>query len=181
MEEDSPLLALDWAVLVAPGSSELQYNVLVYGWTQKNLWCLFSDNPFPIVLLVYLCRNSPIIVCVIAWMTAGSVESPPPPVLSGRGVPYTSSLERDDAMDARREASLWTLMSAVDCCRRVTGALPFADAESEFDIDGCGRMVLVWPLRFCVEIAERVRTDWWGVVMVARRSYSPSKSGLWAR
>ena len=27
---------------------------------------------------VYLYKNSPIIVCVMAWMTAGSVEPPPP-------------------------------------------------------------------------------------------------------
>lgn len=71
-----PLFAFDSPALDAPGSAELQYNVLVYGCTQKNRLCRFSPCPFPIALRVYLYKNSPIIVCVIAWMTAGSVDEP---------------------------------------------------------------------------------------------------------
>ena len=76
-ETHSPLLAFCSVTLVAPGSAELQYKVLVYGCTQKNLLCLRSPWPFPIVFLVYLYKNSPIIVCVIAWIIVGSVELAP--------------------------------------------------------------------------------------------------------
>ena len=70
----SPLFALDSDTFELPGSAELQYKVLVYGCTQKNLLCLLSPWPLPIAFLVYLYRNSPIMVCVIAWMIAGSVD-----------------------------------------------------------------------------------------------------------
>lgn len=70
------LLALDSDTFDDPGSAELQYKVLVYGCTQKNRLCLACPCPFPIVRRVYLYKNSPIIVCVIAWMMAGSVVVP---------------------------------------------------------------------------------------------------------
>jgi hypothetical protein len=71
-----PLLALDSDTFDDPGSAELQYNVLVYGCTQKNRLYRRSPTPFPIVRRVYLYKNSPIIVCVMAWITAGSVAAP---------------------------------------------------------------------------------------------------------
>lgn len=74
-----PLLADDSDAIPLPGSSELQYNVLVYGWTQKNRLCFFSLWPLPTTRRVYLCRYSPIIVCVMAWMVTGSVA----PVVAG--------------------------------------------------------------------------------------------------
>lgn len=70
------LFALDSEALDDPGSAELQYNVLVYGCTQKNLGCLRSPWPLPIARRVYLYKNSPIIVWVIAWMIVGSVPWP---------------------------------------------------------------------------------------------------------
>lgn len=61
-----PLLADDSDAAVLPGSSALQYSVLVYGCTQKNLLCRLSLWPLPTTLRVYLWRYSPIMVCVMA-------------------------------------------------------------------------------------------------------------------
>ncbi len=82
LKYNSPLFALDSVTFDEPGSAELQYNVRVYGCTQKKRLCLRSPCPFPIALLVYLYKNSPIMVCVMAWMIAGSVETGPLPKLS---------------------------------------------------------------------------------------------------
>jgi hypothetical protein len=68
-----PLLAVDSDTPAEPGSEEPQYKVLVYGWIQKKRLCLRSPYPLPMVRRVYLYKNSPIIVCVIEWMTMGSV------------------------------------------------------------------------------------------------------------
>src|SRR5258708_1157508 len=89
--------------------------VLVYGWIQKNRFCLRSACPFPIALRVYLSKNSPIIVCVIAWMTLGSVPASFPfvllsPVFVREGDPTGSSVrtagcseEIDEEIDGRRD------------------------------------------------------------------------------
>jgi hypothetical protein len=90
--------------------------VLVYGWIQKNRWCLRSACPFPMALRVYLNKNSPIIVCVIAWMMLGSVPASlpfelPSPVFVRAGDPMGRSRvrtawcseETDEEKDGRRD------------------------------------------------------------------------------
>jgi hypothetical protein len=72
---DSPLLEVASLTFAEPGSDVPQYNVFVYGCTQKKRLCLRSPCPLPMVRRVYLYKNSPIIVCVIAWMTVGSVAT----------------------------------------------------------------------------------------------------------
>lgn len=64
------------------------------------------------VVLVYLNKNSPIIACVIACMTAGSVlpamPDPGPMPAPGAGKPSvpTSLVRAEEAMDGLRECAL---------------------------------------------------------------------------
>ena len=78
VRSDSPLLAVDSAADIPPGSVALQYSVLVYGLTQKNLSWALPDKPEPNAFLVPFQRNCPIIVFVKSWTTVESVEADAP-------------------------------------------------------------------------------------------------------
>lgn len=123
-------------------------------------------------------------VCVIEWITSGSVDAGPAaaPVEPGTGgAParsYPPSLVASLAIERRREASLRMLISEteradVDCCescwreRRALRGVAAADADEM--AEACERKV------------GAADDGMGGARKEARREYSASKAGDWAR